>query len=141
MFVRCSTDIHNLGKPLCQLEVALIATHTILRLDLPEVVEQIIQENLWSTPSVLTAKIQEEFSHVSAQQVYRAWATFSPSLWKQADNQMETAHVLIEEMSDEANLLDIQAPDSVEALGWALKKINNQLKGWIIEVAVDATCK
>ncbi|HEV7736746.1 MAG TPA: hypothetical protein VGO47_05155 [Chlamydiales bacterium] len=108
---------------------------------LPDAARDIIQNNLWAIPSALAAKIHEDFPKVSSQQVYRAWATFSETMWKRADDQMESATMLLEEMDNEVDILSINCEPGVKALAWGLKNIIRKLSGKIVEVAIDATCK
>ena len=107
---------------------------------LPKVAEEFIKENLWASPSAIASKIRDQFPHLSAAQVYTAWSKFSEVLWNRAANQLDSAKILLSEMTEEADLLDIEAPDGVVALGWGLPRVANRLKGKIMEVVMDATC-
>ncbi|HEV7736352.1 MAG TPA: hypothetical protein VGO47_03130, partial [Chlamydiales bacterium] len=108
---------------------------------LPSAVRSIIKENLWAVPSALAAKIHEDFPHVTSQQVYRTWASFSETMWKRSDNQIESAKILLGEMEDEADIFPITCEPGVNALAWGVKTIAEKLSGRIVEVAIDATCK
>ncbi|KAF8588751.1 hypothetical protein K439DRAFT_1613256 [Ramaria rubella] len=105
---------------------------------MPKGAQDLVWENLWAMPSALAAKVQEEFGQVSAAQVYRTWVAFSETMWKRANNQMESAKMLLEEMKNEADILPIETVLGVMALAWGIQKTAAWLKGQIVEVVIDA---
>jgi len=107
---------------------------------LPACTSEFIKENIWSAPSVIASKICDEFPHITRQQVYAAWSKYSEMLWKRADDQLESAKELLLEMTEEADIFQVDTLDGVVALGWGLPMMASRLKGKIVEVAIDATC-
>ncbi|KIJ25136.1 hypothetical protein M422DRAFT_273913 [Sphaerobolus stellatus SS14] len=73
--------------------------------------------------------------------VYRAWATFSETLWCQNDNQLSSAQELLGEMklTDEVDVFELDMAPGITALAWGLKKVVKNLKDQIVEIALDAT--
>ena len=62
-------------------------------------------------------------------------------MWKRADNQMESAKLLLEEMGEDADIFNVDCAPGVTAIAWGNKRIATCLEGKIVEVAIDATCK
>lgn len=108
---------------------------------LPQEAQDIVRENLWIIPNTLAIKIQGMFPHVTSQQVYRAWATYSESLWKRAENQLDSARKLLVELENDVDILDVMTVDGVVALAWGLRTILNRISEHIVEIAIDATCE
>ncbi|KIJ32252.1 hypothetical protein M422DRAFT_265902 [Sphaerobolus stellatus SS14] len=108
---------------------------------LPEEVQAEIRENIWAVPSAIASKIRSTHPNITSQQVYRAWATFSETLWRPDDNQLDSARQLLEELkaASEVDVFELEVAPGVTALGWGLKNIASRLKDQIVEVALDAT--
>jgi hypothetical protein len=62
-------------------------------------------------------------------------------MWKQAENQMDSTQMLLQEMEDEADILQIETVEGVTALAWGLRKVALHLSDQVVEVAIDATCE
>ena len=109
---------------------------------LPPEAAEMIRENLdWTTPNDMARKIQIGFPAVSTKQVHKAWTTMSETLWKRNSDQIPSARALLTEYEDDADLLTIPTPEGVEQVAWVMKKIANALRGRIVEIGIDATCK
>ena len=89
----------------------------------------------------MARKIQIGFPAVSTKQVHKAWTTMSETLWKRNSDQIPSARALLTEYEDDADLLTIPTPEGVEQVAWVMKKIVNVLRGRIVEIGIDATCK
>ncbi|KIJ26521.1 hypothetical protein M422DRAFT_272397 [Sphaerobolus stellatus SS14] len=135
------SDVRN-HKRLKQSDVVQYETGEALLTALREMAKNPSPRNYppeYTVPSALAAKIREDFPHVTSQQVYRAWVTFSEILWKRSEAQMESASGLLREMPEEASILQVETVMGVSALGWGLKEIAHTLEGKIVEIAIDAT--
>ncbi|KAK7438928.1 hypothetical protein VKT23_009431 [Stygiomarasmius scandens] len=93
------------------------------------------------TPNALVPVVQAEFPNITAAQIYTAWIKLSEELWKRADNQLESAKQLLEELGDEVEVMHTVNPDGVEQLCWVMKKIAGPLGQGTVEVGLDATYK
>ena len=85
--------------------------------------------------------IQTIYPVVLAMQVHRAWMTMSKTLWKRDTEQILSARVLLTECKDDVDILTIPAVDRVEQVVWVMKKVMDPLRGKIIKIGIDATCK
>ncbi|THV07112.1 hypothetical protein K435DRAFT_825684 [Dendrothele bispora CBS 962.96] len=107
---------------------------------MPQRVTDIIHENMGHcTPNNLVPLIQAEFPNITSAQVYSAWIKLSEELWKHAENPLESAKQLLEELRDEVEVVHTKVADGVEQLCWVLKKITGPLGKGVVEVALDAT--
>lgn len=102
----------------------------------------LICENLeWTTPVSMVPQIQAIHPNVTPAQVHRAWTEMSETLWKCEKDQLSSAKILLNEYRDDVDVFEIDVQDGVQQLCWGMKKILAELKGKVIEIAVDATCK
>ena len=103
---------------------------------------KIIQNSIeWSTPVSLVAKIQSMYPNVSSKQIHSAWSAMSETIWKKDEQQLPSAEKLLTEFPDEVDVFDLPKVDSVEQLAWGMKKIATPLKGKVVEIGIDATCR
>jgi hypothetical protein len=112
--------------------------------DLPAEAADLIRQNLRvATPNSLVGIVQEKFPQVSANQIYRCWATMSEALWKRADDQQESAETLLKELEEQGGIdrFEMEVEEGVTAVAWGLPEIASRVKGRVFEVAMDATCK
>ena len=65
----------------------------------------------------------------------------SETLWKRNSNQITSAKALLAEYEDDADLLTIPTMDGVKQVAWVMKRIANTLRGKIVEIGIDVTCK
>ena len=65
----------------------------------------------------------------------------SETLWKREKDQLSSAKILLNEYRDDVDVFEVDVQDGVQQLCWGMKKILAELKGKVIEIAVDATCK
>jgi len=65
----------------------------------------------------------------------------SKVLWKQVDNQQESARELLEELLDDVDIMEIDTVEGMTALAWGLRKIVPRVRHQIVEVLMDAMCK
>lgn len=106
-----------------------------------EAVEMIREDLDWTTPNEMVRKVHGKYPAVSTKQVHKAWTTMSETLWKRNTEQIPSARALLMEYDDDVDLLTIPAVDGVEQVAWVMKKIANPLRGKIVEIGIDATCK
>lgn len=106
-----------------------------------EAVETIREDLEWTTPSEMARKIQVAYPVVSAKQVHKAWTTMSEMLWKRDPEQMLSARTLLKEYETDVDVLTIPAMDGIEQVAWVMRKVMDALKGKIVEIGIDATCK
>ena len=106
-----------------------------------EAVETIREELEWTTPGEMARRIQIAYPVVSAKQVHKAWTTMSETLWKRDAEQISSARALLTEYKDDVDVLTIPATDGVEQVAWVMKKVMSPLRGKIVEIGIDATCK
>ena len=107
-----------------------------------EVLEIIRRDLAHLTPNMIVSKVRKLYPNVSRQQIYNAWSTMSKMLWKRDPDPMTSASKLLREYSSEIDLFDdIPREEGVEQLCFGLRKVLEGLKGKIIEIALDATCK
>lgn len=67
--------------------------------------------------------------------------TMSKTLWKRDTEQILSARVLLTEYKDDVDILTIPAVDRVEQVVWVMKKVMDPLRGKIIKIGINATCK
>jgi hypothetical protein len=109
---------------------------------LPPEAAAMIRENLeWTCPNEMAKRIQSTYPAVSTKQVHKAWTTMSEMLWKKDTEQLPSVKALLGDYSEDVDILDICVADGVEQIAWVMKKIAGPLKGKIIEIGIDATCK
>lgn len=109
---------------------------------LPDGATQIIHENLeWSTPVSITPKVQASFPNVTSKQVHAAWTEMSEALWKRDPVQLISAEKLLREFREDVDVFELEVAEGVEQLCWGMKKIASKLKGKVVEIGIDATCK
>jgi hypothetical protein len=61
----------------------------------------------------------------------------SKTLWKQEKDQLFSAKTLLSENKDDVDMIQ----DVVQQLCWGMKKILTELKGKVVEIAVDPKCR
>jgi len=107
----------------------------------PEAAAMIREDLEWTCPSEMAKKVLSVFPTVSHPQVHKAWMTMSETLWKRDAIQLPSVKALLLECKDDANLLDIPILEGVEQVAWVMRKIIGRLRGKIVEIGLDATCK
>jgi hypothetical protein len=86
--------------------------------------------------------IQQQWNNVTSSQIYSVWAKMSEAIWKRNPDQLSSAKELLEEYPDDVEVFrDITPPDGVQQLCFGLKRILHGLRGKIVEIGLDATCK
>ena len=109
---------------------------------MPPEAADIIRENLeWSTPSSIIPKVQAVYPQVTGKQVHKAWADMSEVLWKRDHLQLPSAKKLLQEFSDDVDVFEVNVAEGVEILCWGMKKTLARLKGKVVKIGIDATCK
>lgn len=97
-----------------------------------------------SNPRCIPTAVREKFPKVSSAQVHRVWLDAVKHKWMRDSDPVVSATKLLEEMPDEAELLDMSGvPEGVVAFGWVVNGLLDKLKKHnydIIEIAMDATC-
>ena len=108
----------------------------------PHEAAALIWENLeWSSPNEVVRKLMLTYPSISTNQIHTAWTTMSRTLWKQDREQLHSVKVLLGELKDDIAILDLPATEGVEQIAWVMKNIVAPLRGKIIEIGIDATCK
>jgi hypothetical protein len=108
----------------------------------PEAMQMIEEHVEWLAPSAMVSKVRSAYPQVSNAQITTAWRELSKIHWHRDDLQLPSAKKLLAEYGDEVDIFEIEnLPEGVEMLAWGMKKIAERLKGKIVEVAMDATCK
>ncbi|KAJ6622226.1 hypothetical protein B0H10DRAFT_1944828 [Mycena sp. CBHHK59/15] len=108
----------------------------------PEALDMIRDSVEWTTPVVMVAKVQAAFPNVTAQQIHRAWTEMSEPFWCFNDDQLLSTKKLLEEHTNDIDIFEPQdILEGVEMLCWGMKKIAEPLKGKVVEIGVDTTCK
>jgi hypothetical protein len=109
---------------------------------LPPGASQIIHENLeWSTPVSMTPRVQAMYLHIMGKQIHTAWTQMSETLWRRDKEQLPSAETLLREFGDDIDVFNIEAEKGVQQLCWGMKKIRERLRGKVVEIRIDATCK
>jgi hypothetical protein len=65
----------------------------------------------------------------------------SEVLWRRDKDQLKSAGLLLDELRDDVDVFQIETAEGVEQICWGMKKIAGWVKGKVVEVAIDATCK
>jgi hypothetical protein len=55
--------------------------------------------------------------------------------------QLPLAELLLKEFPNEVEVFNIKRVKGIKQLAWGIKKILKGLKGWVVEIRVDATCE
>src|SRR6266571_5153565 len=109
---------------------------------LPPEAAALIQENLeWTCPNEITKKVQMTYPSITTNQIHTAWTTMSETLWKRGREQLPSVKALLGELECDVAVLDLPAMEGVEQVAWVMKKIALPLRGKIVEIGIDATCK
>lgn len=94
------------------------------------------------TQVAMVVKVQAAFPSVTAVQIHLHWLKLSKPHWRCDNHQLPMAATLLAEYGDIVNVFEpIGVSDDVEVLCWGMKKIVKHLRGKIIEVGLDVTCK
>jgi hypothetical protein len=89
----------------------------------------------------MVPKVQSLFPAVSANQIHSAWSLMSEILWKRDLMQLPSATILLKEYGDDVDVFDFPVAEGVEQLAWGMKRISERLRGKVVEIGIDATCK
>lgn len=90
----------------------------------------------------MVTKIQALYPTITANQVYSQWRELSRAHWHRDKEQITSAKILLGEYQPDVDLFTLTGlPDGVEALAWGMKKVIDRLRGKVVEIAIDATCK
>jgi hypothetical protein len=88
------------------------------------------------------SKVQTAYPQVTSKQVHRAWRELSQTYWRRDELQLPSARKLLAEYPKEVDLFHVNGVlEDVELLAWGMMKIATPLKGQIVEIGMDATCK
>jgi hypothetical protein len=108
----------------------------------PEAMQMIQEQVEWLTPSTMATKVRSAYPSLTTAQIYKAWHALSQIFWRRAEAQLESAKALLTEYNDEVDIFEpSNIPDGVEILAWGMKRIAGPLRGKVIEIGMDATCK
>ena len=108
----------------------------------PEALQIICEQAEWLTPSTMAAKIQAAYPHVTTNQIHSAWREFSETHWRREDAQLPSAKTLLAELGEDIDIFEpAGVPEDVEILAWGMKRIAEPLRGKVVEIGIDATCK
>ena len=109
---------------------------------LPPGASQIIRENLeWSTPVSVTPRVQAIYPHITGKQIHTAWTQMSEKMWRSDKKLLPSAENLLREVCDEVDVFEIEVEEGVQQLCWGMKKVGKRLRGKVVEIGIDATCK
>ncbi|KAJ7182106.1 hypothetical protein C8R46DRAFT_985238 [Mycena filopes] len=109
---------------------------------MPSGATALIRANIeWTTPVSMVGQVQASFPRVTAAQIHAAWTTMSEVLWKRDKDQVKSGRMVLEEFTADAEVLDVPQEEGVEQMCWVMKKIEGRLRGKIVEIGFDATCK
>jgi hypothetical protein len=95
----------------------------------------------WSTPVSVTPRVQAIYPHITGKQIHTAWTQMSETLWRRDKEQLPSVETLLREFGDDVDVFDIEVEEGVQQLCWGMKKIGERLRGKVIEIGIDATCK
>jgi hypothetical protein len=96
----------------------------------------------WLTPSAMVTKVQSIYPQVTALQIHTAWREMSQVYWRRDNLQLPSALKLLREYDDDVDIFEpVDIPEGVEMLAWGMKRVASLLRGKIVEVGMDATCK
>ena len=107
----------------------------------PEAVDIVRECVEWATPNEILHRVQAKYPHVTSEQVHGAWTKMSEVLWKKDPDQLPSAQKLLAEFGDEVDVFDVKPAEGVEQLCWGMKRIAEPLRGQVVEIGLDATCK
>ncbi|KAK1216777.1 hypothetical protein PQX77_001906 [Marasmius sp. AFHP31] len=111
---------------------------------LPESALEYIRDHLQFKPNDLVKTLKPDYQNITSAQVYSAWLRLSEVLWRRADDQMESARLLLRELEN-AGEIDVFASTSLDGivqLSWGMKKVAWAMKDYtVVELGIDATCK
>jgi len=65
----------------------------------------------------------------------------SETLWRRDKEQLPSAETLLREFGDDVDFFGIEVEEGVQQLCWGMKKIGERLRGKVVEIGIDATCK
>ena len=109
---------------------------------LPPGAAALIRENLeWFSPHEVAKKVLVTYPMLTANQVHAAWSTMSEALWKRDRDPLPSVKVLLGELQSDVALLDLPQMEGVEQVAWVMKRVVEPLRGKIVEIGIDATCK
>ena len=90
----------------------------------------------------MATKIQAVYPHVTTNQIHSAWREFSETHWRREDAQLPSAKTLLAEFGEDIDIFEpAGVPEDVEILAWGMKRIAEPLRGKVVEIGIDATCK
>ncbi|KAJ7601326.1 hypothetical protein B0H17DRAFT_1155364, partial [Mycena rosella] len=106
---------------------------TYIDVSMPVAASDMIRENVkWLTPVEMVGKVQKAFPNVSVPQFHRAWTEMSELL---------LAEKLLHEFGDNVDIFKPEdVPEGIKMLCWGMK-IAELLRGKVVEISVNATCK
>lgn len=107
------------------------------------VLQKLFMNTEWTTSVALCACIQAAFPQVMSHQVADAWTKMSQMHWQWNGDQVQSLLQLLAEMGDEVKVFHPKGiPEGVEMIYFGFKKkVAMHLKGKVIEIAMDATCR
>jgi hypothetical protein len=109
---------------------------------LPEALQLIEEHVKWLLPVAMVTKVQSIFLQVTPAQIHTAWREMSKVRWRCDDLQLPSAEKLLAEYGEDVDIFKpTNVPEDVEMLAWGMKKISGPLKGKIVEIGMDVTCK
>ena len=75
-------------------------------------------------------------------QVYKAWRAVSETSWRHDNLQIPSTRKLLAKFDDDVDIFEPEnISEGTEILAWGMKKIAEPLKGKVVEVGMDATCR
>jgi hypothetical protein len=102
---------------------------------------EFIHDNIDLTPTLLFSKITENWPDVERNQVYSAWSRKAEGLWKNDDDPVASVTALLKKWEGDADVFNLTLDEGVIGIAWGIKQVAKRLKGMIVEIAIDATCK
>lgn len=107
----------------------------------PEAVVLIRENPEWFSPHGVAKKVLVTYPTITANQVHAAWSTMSETLWKRDRDPLPSVKVLLGELESDVALLDLPQMEGVEQVAWVMKRVVSPLRGKIVKIGIDATCK
>jgi hypothetical protein len=95
----------------------------------------------WSTPVSVTLRVQVIYPHITGKKIHTVWTQMSETLWRSDKEQLPSAETLLREFGDDVDVFDIEVEEGVQQLCFGMKKIRERLRGKVIKIGIDATCK
>jgi hypothetical protein len=89
----------------------------------------------------VTLRVQALYPQITGKQIHTAWTQMSEMLWRRETEQLPSAEKLLKELSNDVDVFDVKVEDGVQQLCWGMKIIGERLKGKVVEIGIDATCK